>query len=84
MDSYEAWLYAAQWGSYVRDGDPGACMYGFDENFLVQSEEHRRACLAHIEKCKACVRANPEWYDDDELDKLDELAEAVRAAGVEA
>lgn len=83
MDSYEAWEYAAQWGSYMRAGDPGACMYGFDEKFRVQSEQHRADCLDHIMRCKGMVRCNPSLYDADELDKLDELAEAVLAAEVE-
>ena len=84
MDSYEAYEYAAQWGSYMRDGDPGACMYGFNEDFKVQSEEHRSQCIAHIECCKALVRMEPEEYDPDELDKLDELADAVLDAEVES
>lgn len=49
MTPKQAWLYAAQWGSAVRGGDPGACMYGFDERFAIQSPEHGRACLAWIE-----------------------------------
>lgn len=49
----DAWGIAAQWGSAMTSGDPGACMYGFDERFCVQSEEHRAACLLWIEQCKA-------------------------------
>lgn len=48
----EAWLYAAEWGSFVTNGDPGACMYGFSENAQPQSEEHRARCLRWIdERC---------------------------------
>lgn len=28
MNASEAADYAPQWGSFMRDGDPGACMYG--------------------------------------------------------
>lgn len=43
------WLVAASWGSYIRGGDPGACMYGFGESGRVQSEEHRRRCINWID-----------------------------------
>lgn len=87
----EAWLYAATWGSYMTGGDPGACMYGFDERFTVQSEEHRAACLRWIdEHCVPAVKRSREtiWvdlysdYDDDELDKLAELRSMVEQAEV--
>jgi hypothetical protein len=29
MTPKQAWLAAAQWGSFMQSGDPGACMYGF-------------------------------------------------------
>jgi hypothetical protein len=38
----EFWLKAAEWSSYMSSGDPGACMYGFDETGAVQSEAHRQ------------------------------------------
>lgn len=41
MSPRAAWGYAASWGSMMTGGDPGACMYGFDERFTVQSEQHR-------------------------------------------
>jgi len=81
MTPYEAWLYAAQWGSAMRGGDPGACMYGFSEDFTMQSEEHRTDCLNWIDKeCVPLVNENPELYDDDELEKL----AALRFACVKA
>lgn len=70
MTPREAWLYAAQWGSYMHGGDPGACMYGFSEGCRVQSEQHRQACLDWIDRCVLAVVASPTDYDDDELDKL--------------
>lgn len=44
---------AAQWGSLVRSGDPGACFYGFPIDGRGRGdgrpadEEHRAACLAY-------------------------------------
>jgi len=76
MSSQEAWLYAAEWGSYMRDGDPGACMYGFSEDCRPQSEEHRKACLNWIdEQCVPAVKNAPQHYDEDELEKLAALRE---------
>lgn len=82
MTNYEAWGYAAQWGSYMHSGDPGACMYGFDERFCVQSEQHRAACEAYILECMRDVQREPEHYDADELDKLHDLAQKVHFAKV--
>jgi hypothetical protein len=59
MTLKDAWLYAAQWGSFIRNGDPGACLYGFDESFRVQSEAHRADCLAEMAKHRATVEADP-------------------------
>lgn len=71
MTPYDAWLFAATWGSYMTGGDPGACMYGFDERFVMQSEEHRAQCLKWIDKnCIPQVEANPSEYADDELEQL--------------
>lgn len=75
-----AWGYAAQWGSFLKGGDPGACMYGFDERFVVQHEAHRTECLAWIEGCRVDVRATPAEFEPDELARLDALEAAVRAA----
>lgn len=49
MTPFEFWLAAAEWGSYMTSGDPGACMYGFDERGCVQSEQHRANCVDWIE-----------------------------------
>jgi hypothetical protein len=84
MTNHEAWLYAASWGSLVRSGDPGACMYGFDENFIVQSEDHRQRCLNHVEQvCKPMVVSNPDEYDENELEQLDNLISKLREAAVQ-
>lgn len=83
MTPHDAWLYAASWGSFIRSGDPGACMYGFDERFRVQSEAHRQACLAWIEtECRPEVLAHPEQFDTDELDQMAAFVEALKEAPV--
>lgn len=83
MKPYDAWLYAAQWGSYMTSGDPGACMYGFDERFRVQSESHRKNCLRWIDKeCRPLVIEDPKSFDADELQKLAQLRKAIKAAPI--
>lgn len=69
----QAYEYAAQWGSMVTNGDPGACMYGFSEDFTVQSESHRADCIAWMQDCRKDVESNPANYDGDELEKIDML-----------
>ena len=46
----DAWAIAAGWGSYARNGDPGACLYSFHAgDGRPVSEEHRAACLAYVD-----------------------------------
>lgn len=80
MNPHNAWLYAASWGSYMTSGDPGACLYGFDERFHVQSEQHRADCIAQMQDNRAYVLLNPEHYDEDEIEQIDDLIEALRSA----
>jgi|KBSMisStandDraft_5_1062788.scaffolds.fasta_scaffold08883_11 hypothetical protein len=83
MTNEQAWLYAASWGSYMTSGDPGGCMYGFSENFTVQSEQHRAACLEWIDNhCKPNVESCPEDYEEDELDQMAEFRIKLLAAPV--
>ena len=82
MTPADAWLYAASWGSFVRSGDPGACMYGFSADYRPQSERHRDDVLRHIGHCRQIVRDAPEHYDEDELDRLDELEQLTRVQPV--
>lgn len=49
MMPYNFWLAAASWGSYIRGGDLGIFMYGFNESGRVQDENHRARCLDWIE-----------------------------------
>jgi hypothetical protein len=72
MTPTEFWLTAAQWGSYMSSGDPGACMYGFDERGTVQSENHRRACIEHLntEGRAAAARNDDPEADNEEIDSL--------------
>lgn len=77
----DAWLRAAQWGSFVRAGDPGACMYGFDETGRVQSEAHRKACLDWIDgECRAAAALNDDPAQDNR--ELDELRAYIAAAPI--
>jgi len=82
MTPKDAWLYAASWGSLIRSGDPGACMYGFNESCRPQSEEHRQAVLEYVKGCRAAVEASPEDYDDDELEKMDAFVEFITNRGI--
>ena len=45
MTPVQAWLYAASWGG----GRNGMCLYGFYEDCLPQSEQHRQDCITHLE-----------------------------------
>ena len=84
MEPAAAWQYAASWGSFITAGDPGACMYGFDERFRMQSENHRAAVLAWIEtSCKPMVIERPDDYPDDELEQMAAFVAAVRVAPVD-
>ncbi len=43
----------------MTSGDPGACMYGFGERGVVQSEAHRQLCIDHIEtECRRAAEIN--------------------------
>lgn len=84
MTPHDAWLYAASWGSLTRSGDPGACMYGFNEHFRVQSERHRADCLRWIEEhCRPMVISHPGCYDENELDNMDAFVATLKAAPAE-
>ncbi len=81
MTPKQAWLYAAQWGSFIRSGDPGACMYGFSEDCRPQSEQHRNACIAYIDQeCLPAVAEQPAWYDRNEAGKLKRLRQYLATA----
>ncbi len=48
-----AFALASQWGSFIRAGDPGACMYAFHANDgRPVSESHRGQCLRYLRACK--------------------------------
>ena len=99
MTPKQFWETAASWGSAVTGGDPGACMYGFDERGLLQSEGHRRDCLAWIEHCRQLVDDRQRRYQEeiiadfgildktpDEFDahaELDALETYIKAARIE-
>ena len=71
-----AWGYAAQWGSYVRDGDPGAVMYTFDEHFRFANETHRQALIDYIDDhCLPIARERRSTRDINMLRRLRRTAE---------
>ena len=50
MTKQEAYKIASSWGSYMREGDPGACFYSFPvDDGRPESEEHRTRCLAYLD-----------------------------------
>lgn len=75
MTPMEAYEYASSWGSAMTSGDPGACMYGFDESCRPQSEEHRQDVLNWMEVCRKNVAL---CNADDELAKLDAFIEFIK------
>lgn len=80
MSSSAALEYAASWGSYMTAGDPGACMYGFGDYFVLQSEQHRADCLAYMQDCRKIVQERPGDYEEGELSQLDEFVETLQKA----
>lgn len=80
MKPIEAWEFAASWGSYMNDGDPGACMYGFSEDCRPQSEEHRQACVDYMKLNRMQVEAHPHNFEDDELDQIDVFVAYIKQA----
>lgn len=41
---------AASWGSYMSNGDPGACMYAIGQDGLLPTEDLRKRCLEYIDR----------------------------------
>jgi hypothetical protein len=73
------WIQAAQWGSDMRDGDPGSCLYTFDERGLVQSEPHRAQCIAWLDgRCRSAAALKEDLVADNAM--IDELLADHRAA----
>jgi hypothetical protein len=64
----EAFEIASQWGSYMRNGDPGSVFYTFPTNkALVQNEEHRTDLLAYTHTLLQQVRYSSQR---EELERL--------------
>ena len=82
MTNEEACAYAATWGSLIRGGDPGACMYGFSDDFVMQNEAHRQRCLNWMVGCRLNVLDRPDHYDADELDRMAVFVEKLKSAEV--
>lgn len=83
MTPMEAYEYAASWGSFLRSGDPGACMYGFDSDCRPQSEVHRQDVIRYMKTCRLNVTERPEDFGDDELEKMDAFIEFITKRNIE-
>ncbi|MCD0459540.1 hypothetical protein [Roseiconus lacunae] len=83
MEPLEAYEYASSWGSFMQNGDPGACMYGFNSDCRPQSEEHRQAVIEWMKQCRLIVTQRPEDFDEDELEKLDAFVEFISKRNIE-
>ena len=76
ISGQDAWLIAAQWGSYITSSDPGACMYGFNGG-PPQSAQHRDDCLEHIEThcMPIAVRNQNDEGCENDIEDLEDLVE---------
>ena len=92
MTSAEAAEFAPMWGSLIRNGDPGACMYGFSgDNGQPQNEQHRQSCISYMEDARKRVENNPENWDDkeegivgaDEIKQIDAFLAWIRTAPIQ-
>ena len=84
ISGHDAWLIAAQWGSYMNSSDPGACMYGFSGG-LPQSIEHANECVEHINShCMpiAIENQNDEGCEND-IEQLEDLLEWLQSFSAE-
>lgn len=81
MTPKQFWLRVAQWGSAQTAGDPGACLYGFDEHGLMQSEQHRADCLEQLELLRKTQAELGATDDVKELTALIDYAKAAPVAG---
>jgi hypothetical protein len=85
MTPKKFWETAATWGSAMTSGDPGACMYGFSENGVVQSEQHRADCIRWIEDdCRKAAIVNAAAGESlaEQNAELDALLDYLRSAPV--
>ncbi len=75
----------SNWGSAMHAGDPGSCLYGFDGSGVVQSEEHRRDCIAYLEgECRKAADVNVAAGEDPEEQhpEIDALVAYLKGAPV--
>lgn len=82
-----AYEIASQWGSLIRNGDPGAVFYTFPTNDATpQGERHRAQLLAYTQTCLAELSADRDDYAEckEELEELKLFFEHMPATGEEA
>lgn len=80
MEAYEVSGYCATWGSFMTSGDPGACMYGYNDTGRPQNAAHRDNSIEWLEGCKRNVLERPDDFDDDELEKIDSCIAYLKEA----
>lgn len=60
----EAYDIASRWGSYIRDGDPGAVFYTFPVgDARPQNPQHRLALIAYTHKCQMIAQERITSFD---------------------
>ena len=68
---HEAYLIASQWGSYMRNGDPGAVFYSFPldgqnrGDARPQDDDHRAALIAYTDDCLSGLNPDDADYVED-------------------
>mgnify|MGYP006318488921 FL=1 len=74
---------AASWGSYMSNGDPGACMYGFGQDGRPLDEDHRKRCLEYIDRCCLPLLESPHpGYTQRDAQELHALRRHIETAEV--
>ena len=84
MEKEEAVRIASLWGSYMRAGDPGICMYGLSTTGKVQSQAHRQELLHYIDEHCLKQPDDPDRQNDPEdLEELRRLRRYIKTVAVE-
>ena len=79
MSPEEAYEVASQWGSYMRDGDPGAVFYTFPTgDARPQSPDHRLTLISHTRTCQMIAASRALEADEDAEDDPNDDVEQLR------
>jgi hypothetical protein len=59
-----AYALASQWGSFIHDSDPGACLYAlYPDDGRPLSDEHRVQCLQHLRRQQTKTSRDREYRE---------------------